>query len=79
MRWKDTCSSALSLSSWEGGGEETCREELLQVGAQDAEVKGVVDASSIDGALQEAMDKLPLEVFTTLKTSEQTRKAINMH
>lgn len=43
------------------GGEQLRGEELLQVGAQDAQVRGVVDASPIDGALQQTVDKLPLE------------------
>lgn len=48
-------------------------EELLKVGAQDAEVRGVVDASTIDRTLQQAMDKLPLESFTTLEIPRHTR------
>lgn len=44
-----------------GAGEQLRGEELLQVGAQDAQVRGIVDATPIDGALQQTVDKLPLE------------------
>lgn len=63
-----------SASPVSGGGagrrEELRGEELLQVGAQDAEVGGVVDASAINRALQEAVDKLPLERFTAYREQE---------
>lgn len=64
LRRKDIpVSSAVPLSSW---GQEPCREELLEVGAQDAKIWRVVYASAVDGALQQAVDKLPLDRFTSL-------------
>lgn len=64
LRWEEAGpASAFPVNRGAGGrgGEQLCGEELLQVGAQDAQVRGVVDASAIDGAFQQAMDKLPLE------------------
>lgn len=70
LRWKDARrSQAPSLTGWVRAGEEARWEELLKVRTQDTQVRGVVDASAVDGILQQAMHEVPLELFTTLGTS----------
>lgn len=49
------------------------REELLKVGAQDAEVRWVVDTSAVDSILQQAVDKRPLKLFTTSEIPRHKR------